>query len=269
MSEDINNYQHTNFNLYQAYSYTLLLKIEAPTFSYAVVFQNRLLLMEQNCDLQDLVQPGLSHDILSAVYNKTIIGLPATGLTLVPKSLFDPERVNTFARFLDVKPEEKVLAQPLDRDNYIVYKADERPIAMAATYGLENTVFGARGWIKAVAKNDHTGKIHMEIGKETVHFCYYTNNKLRFFNSFEFKNTDELVYFTSFVADELGLKPQYLTLVVSGDIMPGDKNASRLADFFRNVEFNTQQVVELPAELTAHKLLALTALSLCGSSEAR
>jgi len=85
---DNNNYTDNNFNLYQAYSYTLLLQVEATSFSYAVVNDNRLLVSAQNCDLQELMQPLALYDLLSATYKKVIIGMPSTALTLVPDTLF-------------------------------------------------------------------------------------------------------------------------------------------------------------------------------------
>ena len=108
-----NNYTDNSFNLYQAYSYTLLLQVDATSFSYAVVYQNRLLVSAQNCSLNELARPQQLADLLSATYKKIIIGLPATGLTLVPKTLFSEEHIAAFARYLDVKETEKVLAQPL------------------------------------------------------------------------------------------------------------------------------------------------------------
>src|ERR1017187_487414 len=114
MNDHDNIYTDNSFNLYQAYSYTLLLQVDATSFSYAVVYQNRLLVWAQNCDLDELAHPKQLSELLTATYKKVIIGMPATALTLVPKSLFDQEHVAEFARFLDVKEDEKVFAQTLD-----------------------------------------------------------------------------------------------------------------------------------------------------------
>src|ERR1700742_4988848 len=119
---DINNYTDNTFNLYQAYSYTLLLQVEANSFSYAVVNNNRLLVSAQDCDLQELAQPRQLHDLLSATYRKVIIGMPSSAFTLVPNGLFSEDRISGFARYLDVKDDEKVFAQNLDEQNAIIYK---------------------------------------------------------------------------------------------------------------------------------------------------
>jgi len=265
---DNNNYTDNNFNLYQAYSYTLLLQVEATSFSYAVVNDNRLLVSAQNCDLQELAQPRALHDLLSATYKKVIIGMPASGLTLIPNSLFREEKIPGFARFLDVKDNEKVFAQTLDEINAIIYKTNENLVSVVEKFGLQNTVYTAKGWIKAIAKsNPPNNNLYLDVSKDKVQFLYYSLNALRFYNAFEFKSEDELAYFTSFVTEELNLKAQYISLIVSGDVVAGDKNLTRLAYFFPKIELNNLKVLELPALIPSHKFLALAALSLCGSSE--
>ena len=101
-----------------------------------------------------------------------------------------------------------------------------------------------------------------------MQLLYFSLNTLRFYNTFDFRSEDELAYFTSFVTEELNLKPQNITLVVSGDVIAGDKNLIRLAYFFPKIELNGLKVLELPGQIQSHKLLSLAALSLCGSSVA-
>jgi len=261
-----NNYTDNSFNLYQAYSYTLLLQVEPTSFSYAVVNDNHLLVSAQNCDLKELVQPHALSDLLSATYKKVVIGMPASALTLIPNTLFKEERISGFARFLDVKDNEKVFAQPLDDINAIIYKTSDELAAAIQKFGLRNTVHAAKGWIKAIAKTSPpNSNLYIEVGKDKVHFLYFSLNALRFYNAFEFKNEDELAYFTTFVTEELNLKPQNITLVISGDVTAGDKNLTRLAYFFPKIELNPLKVLELPGQIQSHKILSLSALSLCVS----
>lgn len=268
MSDQNNNYTDSSFGLYQAYSYTLLIQVEATSFNYAVVHQNRLVASAEGCDLDELAHPKQLSDLLTGTYKKVIIGLPATGLTLLPKSLFDEEHVADFARFLDVKETEKVFAQNLDDKNIIIYKTSDYITDAVERYNLQNTVYTAEGWIKAIAKSSPlNSNLYLEIGKDTVQFLNFNSGDLRFYNTFEFKNPDELVYFTTFVAQELDLKSEQVTLVLSGDVAVGDKNMSRLTDFYPKIEINGLKGLELPAQITSHKFLALAALSLCGSSE--
>ena len=266
MYDHNNNYTDNSFNLYQAYSYSLLLQVELTSFSYAFVHQNRLVVYAQNCDLDELAHPKQLSEILTATYRKVIIGLPATGLTLVPKSLFHEGHVADFARLLDVRPDEKVFAQALDAENNIIYKTPESIASAVEKFGFGNTFYSARGWIRAIAQSRPASDgLYLDIGKTLVQFLYFQGKSIRFYNIFEFKNEEELVYFTSFVCEELNLKPKETALILSGEVTIDDKNMKRLGDFFPKIEINGIRNLELPGQIPSHKLLSLSALSLCES----
>jgi hypothetical protein len=268
MSNHKTYYRDNDFRQEHSANYTLLVQIGPLTFSYAVIGHNRLLALELEHDLDELTEVTGENNLLFATYKQCIIGLPQAGFTFVPVSLFRPDRVADFARFLDVKANEKVFSQPLDIENQVIYKVDENiATAIADKFDIKNTVFAAKGWILAMAANNPPNEnLYVNIDNDKVELLNFKNDKLHFYNSFEFKNEDELVYFTSFVAEELQLQASNITLVLSGDVEAGDKNSNRLAEFFNKVELNGLKAVQLPEQISYHEVLTLTALSLCGSS---
>ncbi|MDB5131424.1 MAG: hypothetical protein JWR02_1173 [Mucilaginibacter sp.] len=270
MSEENNhnNYHDNNFNLNEAPGYTLLLQVGAASFDYAIVHENRLLVYVQNTSIDELVNPKHLKSLLSANYKKVVIGLPAVGLTLIPNSLYSDERAAAYARFLDVGENEKALVQPLDNENKIIYKTSAATVSAVEKFGLQNAVYAAKGWVKTVADSDPANEnLYLELGNEKVHFLYFLSGKLQFYNTFEFKNPDELAYFAALVCEELHLSAQDTTLILSGNVSAGDAQVSRLKDFYPKVELNNLRVVELPGQVAPHKILSLAALSLCESSE--
>ena len=268
MSEHNYNYHDDNFSLNQAEDYTLLIQIDKTSFSYAIIDQDKLVAWAENHSLEEFSDPQELLDLLSAQYKQVVIGLPATGFTLVPQILFSQDRIADFARFLDVKPNERVSAQSLDNENVIVYKTDKTIINAAEEFGLRNTVFSSKGWIAAIAKNNPGDKdLYLDINGDNVEFLAFNNGKLRFYNRFEFKTSDELAYFAAVVTTELNLQPADTNLYISGDINAEDEGISRLAEFFGKVQPNDLQVLQLPEEIASHKLLSIAALSLCASSE--
>ena len=264
MDDHNNNSSETGFNLYQAYSYSLLLQVESGSFSYAFVNHDRLLVSAQNCEIDELAHPKHLSEILTATYKKVIIGLPATGITLVPKKLFRADRVSDVARLLDVKENEKVFAQAFDDENCIVYKTPGFIASAVEKFGFQNTVYTATGWVKAILKNWPTADhLYLELGKNQLQIAYFSGNVLRFYNIFEFKNEEDVVYFTTLVTEELRLKPNQTTLVLSGDVLPDDRNMKRLAEFFPKIELNSIRVLSLPGQVPSYRVLSLAALSLC------
>jgi len=269
MSNHIYNYRDPNLSLYQVNSnYSLLLQIYPATFSYAVVYQNKLMAWAEDCDIELLTEPGDAHELLTFDYKKVAAGVHPTGFTLIPNALFSEDKIADFGRYLDVKPNEKVLAKPLDDDNYIVFKIANNVAASAEKFGIENIVFINKGWINAIAdSNPQDNNLYLNIDKNQVDILYFANGKIRFYNCFEFTNPDELTYYTSLVTQELQLQPKSLILQISGDCNVDDKNLTRLAEFFNGVEQNELEVIEHPSSIFPHQLLALGALSLCVSSE--
>jgi hypothetical protein len=259
-----------NLNTNQRASYTLLIRIGLNSFSYAVAGQGRMLVLKENLDLGELSEPSDGNKMLSADYSQHIVGIPYTGFTIVPASLFNPDKVADFARFLDVKRSEKVFSQPLDADNQVIFKADNSLVSLVAEkFGINSIVFAPRGWIKLTATNnpaDDTMYVNVEGNK--AEFLNFKEGKLRFYNSFEFMAPDELAYFATLVASELQLLPGDVTLVLSGGITLDDENGVRLDRFFRKLELNTMSALVLSGQTASHAILTLTALSLCGSSEA-
>ena len=270
MSHRNHPFNNPDLNTAQTADYTLLVQIGFNSFSYAVAGNNRLLVLKENINLTELAQPSESNHMLLFNYKQCIVGLPHNGFTFVPISLFNPDKVVDFARFLDVKTNEKVFSQVLDAENQVIFKADESLVDLIAEkFGLKNAVFSPMGWIRLIAKNYPSNhRLYLNIDEDRVELLNFNDSKLRFYNSFEFKNADELVYFTMLVVGELGLQPQEATLVLSGDVSLEDENGAHLAKFFSGIELSYVNSLDLSEQIAAHDILTLTALSLCGSSEA-
>jgi hypothetical protein len=268
MSEYNYNYHDDSFSLDEADSYTLLIQIDKISFSYAIIHQDKLIACADMHPLDELSNPQELLDLLSAKYKQVVVGLPANGFTLVPQSLFSQDHIASFARFLDVKTNEKVSAQQLDGENTIIYKTNNDIITAAEEFGLRHTVFSLKGWVAAIAQNNPGNTdLYLDINRAQVTFVAFNNGKLRFYNKFEFQNPDELAYFTALVSKELHIEPADARIHLSGEINADDKSISRLTEFFGTVQLNELQIVQLPREIESHKILSLAALSLCASLE--
>ncbi len=265
------NYQYLDpdFSPEKTKKYTLLVKADNTKFSFAITEKNKLLVLAEGLDIGALSAPADENDFLFKNYKQCIIGLAANTFTFVPVSLFNPDKVADFARFLDVQDSEKIFSQPLDDENQVIFKAGEPALpAITNKFDLKNVVFAPKGWIMALRGNSAKNTLFLDISDGKVEILNFTDGRLRFYNGFEFENEDELVYFTSFVAGELQLAPETITVILSGQVEADDKNFNRLSEFFNKVELNEAAVVEMPAKFPSHSSLALTALSLCGLSGA-
>jgi len=264
MSEHNYKYTSENFSLEEAGNYFLLTQVNAESFSYAVTDGKNLLAWVDNCPLDELKNPQELNDILTAGYKQVITGLGASGFTLIPQTLFDNAYVANMARMLDVNDTDKIYAQPLDSNNAVIYKVDKAITGALGTFTNEEVVHRAKGWIAAVAGNYPTSTdLYINVENGTAEFLSFTYNKLGFYNSFAYKNHEELAYFVAFVAEELKMAPADVSLVLSGDINTTDRSFTYLAEFFDKVRLNDTQVITVPEQVQSHKILSLAALQLC------
>lgn len=263
-------YLDHNFSPDKAEQYTLLLQGNDAGFSFAVVNKNKLLVLSNPLGWEALTEPIAENNLLLQNYGHRIIGLPYSGFTFVPVSVFDPDKVADFARFLDVKSTDKVFSQPLDAENQVIFKVGKDHVeAIGGKFGLKDVVFAPKGWILAVAGSEPVNhNVYLNIAGGTVEILNFRDGRLRFYNDFGFTNEDELAYFVTIAANELQLPFDAVNLVMSGETHMDDQNCNRLKYFFGNVELNPLKVLTLPKQTAPHSVLSLTALLLCGSSGA-
>lgn len=269
MSEQTFIYRDNELNLDEAYYYALLVKVEGITFSYAITYKNKLMAYEESCPLQELTNPLQLQELLEARYKKTVIGLSDTGFSLIPTAIFNPDHLSEMAHLLDVKENEKVLAQVLDDDNYIIYKVDSKLLEGLSKYDFRNITFGGKGLIKALSKNNPlNNQLFINIETNKVELVYFKDYKVRFYNSFEYNNANDVAYYAVMVAKELELQPASAELIISGKTNVDDDIQTALSGFFTSIMQNVIHPLDIPEQLTAHQLLSLTSLSLCELSEA-
>lgn len=268
MSNTLYNYYDTDFNLSQAGNYTLLLLVAANHFSAAVVGHNRVLAWIKQCPVDELLNPNELNGLLNARYELIVAGVATTKFTLWPSELFEQQQTTAIARLLNTEATDTVITSRVDEQNMVVYLSPQTVTRAIKKYGWEQqTVFGAKGFIKAItAGYPSEQSLYINVNAGLIDILYLKDNRVRFFNTFRFNNTDELVYFTLLAAQELGLDLTTTYIKASGGIDAGDPCISRLAEFFKGAELNTLQLMNLPEAIPSHQILGLSALTLCESS---
>lgn len=266
MNEQTYTYRDSTLNLAEADNYTLLVQVNPDSFAYAIVEDKLLLACETNCSLNELTHPKQLYERLTAEYKSMVITLPAKAFVLIPVGLFNADNIAEYARLLDVKDGEKVIAQQLDAQNYVVYKVDEQLLSKITNYDIKNVVFAPKGWMYAIDRSEPSvTDLFLNINGNYVEFAYYKNNRLRFYNKFEFTSIEDLIYYAVFVSDELELKQNSTALIISGNVNEEYELYKRLSEYFQVVMINDIRVLDLPANIPSNQILSLSALSLCAS----
>ena len=267
MSEQ-NTFRDLSFDLNRSAYYKLLLQIDSNSFSYAITYEKELVALGTDYGLSELSDPQDLAEELAVNYKEIIIGIKGNGFTLVPAPLFSEDQIANYALLLDVKANEKVFAKRLDEKNFIIYKVDEKRVAAVQHFGLDKIVYSGKGLITAIAQASPLNNqlyLYAENGK--VEFLYFKDNSIRFYNSFEFTDENDIAYFAAFVSEELGLSPNQVNLKLSGSVASEEKYSILLSKFFESVSLFDPQILELPGHIDSKQILNLAALTLCGSLE--
>lgn len=261
MSEYSFTYRNDSFSLSQAAESVLYVEAGKSGIALLIARNGNLMAWKDKIALADLAADSNLANVLTAPFKSTIIGLVPELLTLIPNELFDIESTADYARVLDVHAEDRVFAGKLDNENHIVYKVDHTVTnALASRFSLQNTVPLYRGWLTENGKGEPgNSSLYLDITEEQLAIANYNGGKLRFFNTFKASDVNDILYYCIFVVDQLDMKPDYTTLMISGNCPAGD--FQRLGEFFQVVKYNELRVVDVPMGVPPHQLLTLSALS--------
>ena len=254
-------YQSDNFSLDKSYNARLFVKAGKSKLSFLIVGDGNLLAWKDKCTVAELAGDTALMEILALPYEQVVIGLIPDNLTLIPAAMYMPEHVNDYARFLDVKPEDKVFTALLDEYNQVIYRTDQNvPDILAQRFDLEKTVPADRGWIAAIAKSEPgNNHIYLDITDDQLSITNFYDGKLRFYNNFKAADVNDIIYYCLFVAKRLELQPDYSSLIISGQCAASD--IARFNEFFGVVSYSNLKAFNIPLGVPAHQLLSLAVLS--------
>ncbi|MDT3404711.1 DUF3822 family protein [Mucilaginibacter terrae] len=267
MNDSLYHYIDPSFSHTQVGNYTLLLQLGMVNFSLAIMHGKQLMVWRHDAHLHELTRHGEVQEVLNFEYQNVITAISSSHFTLLPAEIIEQDGIAGVARFLDVQASDTVFAQPLDTDNEVVFKAAPIQTRGIQRYDMQRVLFGAAGWLQAIAGNHPSGyHLYINVYGEQFDMAYFRQGKLNLFNTFEFTHEDELAYYAVFVCQQLKLDMSTVTVILSGNIAPGDNRYHDiLAGIFKTVELNNIVVAQIPDELPKHQLLSLTALTLCAS----
>lgn len=262
MSDYPFTYRDNGFSLNSVYNATLFLKLGKGGLSFLIASQGRLLAWKDACPLTAIVEDTGLGEILAAPFKEVRIGLFPEALTLIPAELFTTEKTGEYARYLDVKPGNKVFSAKMDSNNQLIYKINTLAFeALTSKISLKGATIPAdRGWLAAITKTAPAdNSLYADVNEGQVSMINFNGGKLRFYNVFDAQGIDDLLYYCLFTASQLNLEPNEATLVVSGKCTDADMD--KLRQFFRSVRYNDAQTVQIDSSVQPHQILSLATLA--------
>ncbi len=164
--------------------------------------------------------------------------------TLIPQPLFSEENKNLYLGF----------NQPFQEDSRIIFDT-LRNVEAVNVYYIPNLVVEkaknfwpnvnilhySTGLIESLSINFKnqvdSNSLFLNLRKNCFDIVYFKENKLNYYNSFEFHTKEDFIYFLLITIDQLGLNPEDINLILSGDISKTDDRYQMIHQYIKNYGF--------------------------------
>lgn len=181
-------------------------------------------------------------DFLTRKYKKVNIIMPSGKFTIIPTPLYDPAKKEELFAFNHIREDEDVIiANKLtDPDTFLVF-AQSKPILdlLSSLFPGIHPNHHLRplfGHISHNRKNINRNYIHLHVERDFFNLIIFSNNLMKFCNTFTYRNISDILYFVLNVFGKLDIK-QEETIFLSGLTEKFDDLSSHLAIYIRNVKF--------------------------------
>lgn len=235
------------------YSLSIQLNVNELVFSIYNIEKNKFIALEvyRFSDNDEINQiPSFMGKILNNrpsfafPYNSVYFIYQNTFSTLIPLPLFAEEKKNLYLGF----------NQPFQEDSRIVFDTLKNNDAVNVYY-LPNMVAGkvrdfwpnvkmlhfSSALIESISinyKNKADKKnLMVNVRNNCFDILYFVENKLKFYNTFDFRTKEDFIYFLLITIDQLGLNPESVELLLSGEIDSADENYSMIREYIKDYKF--------------------------------
>lgn len=185
------------------------------------------------------------HHLLRAGFWKTIkVSMKGKGFSLIPNSLFDKEQARKYLEInTDVQPDENIYYYKHRSTEAVNIFAAEKKLVewFAQIYPNKKLEFvhHTSPFIEGAIINNPNEQTNVHIDVESGYFTVVvkTGNNLQLCNTFQFQSTDDFVYFTAYIFEQLKLSQEKTPITLWGEITHNSPICAKLAKYIRNVFF--------------------------------
>jgi Protein of unknown function (DUF3822) len=181
-------------------------------------------------------------DFLTRRYRKVNIVMPSPRFTIVPAALFDPGKRDEYFTYNHLLDEGNIIISNKlnDPEAYLVFSVSRSMSDLMAVFypGMHpfHQVKPLLNHIGHSRKSINGNYIHVHVEKEFFDLIIFDHDLLKFCNSFNYRNINDIIYFVLKVFRSLDLK-QEETIYLSGLTEKYDDLTSNLSIYVRTLKF--------------------------------
>lgn len=179
-------------------------------------------------------------------------------LNLVPKRLFDPQNLPVYFTLLCLPGDVFYAAEPIPAlDTVAVYAWPNTLEAICRQYlpQAQTAHLGARllaFWQQTSGRQ--ANEVLLNIRSHQAQMAVFERRNLLYYNTFEFQNDNDALYFVLLAYEQFRLIPEETPLILSGQITEGDAQYKNFARYIRHIQFaQWPDTRRLPQDFYTHQ----------------
>lgn len=186
-----------------------------------------------------LKETGISPDFFQNI--RILFDFP--GYIIVPNELYDTSKRELFFKYnLSKSPEQIILADKVPACNAVVLHPLSKTIKNFVTNQLpEATIYSQISTLlTSLATNENVSSdtsVFVQINKAHFDLIIFSNNKLQYCNSFQFKTIEDFLYFLLYAMKNLSLDPDKQPVHMLGNIASASPIINKTSRYIRNIVF--------------------------------
>jgi hypothetical protein len=182
-------------------------------------------------------------DFLNCRYKKTTIIVPAEKSTLVPAQLYDPAKKNEYFSLNHFYENNAVIFanKIADLEAYTVFEVAKTTYnAITSRYSNVSPVHHLKPLLNHIYRTGeklNDDYIHLHIEKDFFNFIILNSSELKFCNSFNYKNANDILYYVMSVLKSFEID-QEASIHISGLVEKHDDLTSVFSTYIRQLKFS-------------------------------
>ena len=177
-------------------------------------------------------------------YDKVFLLYQNSYSTLIPQPLFDENYKNLYLGFNQPFQENsRIVFDELKNNEAVnIYYLPNFVIEKAKDFWPNvNLLHFSTGLIESLSINFKnkvdTKTLFVNLQGDCFDLVYFKENKLHYYNSFEFRTKEDFIYFLLISIDQLMLNPEDVKLILMGDIDKTDDTYRMIHQYIKNYSF--------------------------------
>jgi hypothetical protein len=227
--------------------------------------------------LRQVIEEIISkEELLQKKYPSVVVGIENQFHTLVPLPLFEVSQAGKYLEFnFRIPSKRHIQTDMIEEINAVNVSCFQEGLldVFSKKYSREAIVHSSTAIIRAAywhhMVDPGSSCLFLYAGDKTLDLVMFDGNKPVLFNSFTVETKEDLLYFTLFVTENSGQRPDQVYICLGGEIDENSDSYRLIAQYFKSVSFlprlSTFNYSAIFDSVGSHRYQDLFALALCGS----